>query len=132
MANRVGSRTEPLIVTAGGGSSAVESFSTSTGAVDTPAVAFEHVLASLARLEARMDVSERRAAIAQPPPRPDPDPPYMEWNLGSGSSTRARPVLTASTAVTQQPLLGFGGQSAGGLRSGPSSWDRFDTGPAAS
>ncbi|KAG6388746.1 hypothetical protein SASPL_150178 [Salvia splendens] len=109
MANRVGSRTEPLVATAAGVVAGVESQSSSTRALDTPALAFEHVLASLARLEARMDASDRRAAAAQAPPRPDPDPPYVDWKRGRDDYGRNRPVLTTSTAVSSLPQLGLGG-----------------------
>ncbi|KAG6405985.1 hypothetical protein SASPL_133581 [Salvia splendens] len=98
----------------------LEPFPSSPSALDTPALAFEHILASLARLKARMDALERRAAIAQPPPWPDPNPPYTDWNLGRGNSVRERPVMTVATAVTQQPLLGFGGPSSRGQHYGAS------------
>ncbi|KAG6429539.1 hypothetical protein SASPL_107591 [Salvia splendens] len=81
-ANRGGSRTKPIITTFANVSVGVESHSSATLALDTPALAFEHVLASLARLEARIEASERNATIAQPPPRPDPDPPYTDWQRG--------------------------------------------------
>ncbi|KAG6424108.1 hypothetical protein SASPL_114520 [Salvia splendens] len=100
------SRTESIVVTCGNGASMLEPFPSSPSALDTPAMAFEHILASLARLEARMDALERRASIAQPPPWPDPDPPYTDWNLARGNSAGERPMMTAATAVTQQPLLG--------------------------
>ncbi|KAG6436112.1 hypothetical protein SASPL_100995 [Salvia splendens] len=88
MSNRATGRTEPMTGTAAGVIVGGESRSVSTPALDTPALAFEHVLASLARLEARREVTERRAAVAQPPPRPDPDPPYAEWQRGKEDSGR--------------------------------------------
>ncbi|KAG6418597.1 hypothetical protein SASPL_120801 [Salvia splendens] len=66
MVNRMVSRTESIVVTCGNDESMLEPFPTSASALDTPALAFEHILASLARLEARMDALERSAAIAQP------------------------------------------------------------------
>ncbi|KAG6437863.1 hypothetical protein SASPL_102793 [Salvia splendens] len=74
----------------------------STVALDTPALAFEHVLASLARLEARLDASKRRAATAHPPSRPDPDPPYLDWQSGREETVRQRPILMTATAVSSQ------------------------------
>ncbi|KAG6418598.1 hypothetical protein SASPL_120802 [Salvia splendens] len=126
MANRIVSHTESIVVTCGNCASMLEPFPSSPSALDTPALAFEHILASLARLEARMDALERRSAIAQPPPWPDPDPPYTDWNLGRGNSARERPMMTAAKAVTQQPLLGFGGPSSRGQCYGTSFGEPYD------
>ncbi|KAG6414164.1 hypothetical protein SASPL_126882 [Salvia splendens] len=82
-----------MVVTSAGVIVGGESQSSSTLALDTPALAFEHVLASLARLEARLDASERRAAVAQPPPRLDPDPPYVDWQQGRENSGRRTVIV---------------------------------------
>ncbi|KAG6423332.1 hypothetical protein SASPL_113726 [Salvia splendens] len=109
MANRVGHRTEPIGAPSTSVAVGLESQPAPTAALDTPALAFEHILASIARLEARLDASERRAAITQPPPRPDPDPPYSDWQRGRDDTTRHRAVSTTATGVSSQPQLGFGG-----------------------
>ncbi|KAG6412976.1 hypothetical protein SASPL_125671 [Salvia splendens] len=127
-----------MVVTSVGVIVGEESQSSSTLALDTPAMAFEHMLASLARLEARLDASERRAAVAQPPPRPDPDPPYVDWQRGEREfwaerdnrsttavagtdppdpdwqrgrkiSGRQSAIVMSVTAVSSVPQLGFGG-----------------------
>ncbi|KAG6418596.1 hypothetical protein SASPL_120800 [Salvia splendens] len=127
MANRMVSLTESIVVTCGNGASMLEPFPSSLSALDTPALTFEHILASLARLGARMDASERRAAIAQPPPWPDPEPPYTDWILGRGNSAGERPVMTAATTITQQPLLGIGGLSSRGQSDYQDSDHYFDS-----
>ncbi|KAG6416708.1 hypothetical protein SASPL_124144 [Salvia splendens] len=129
MANRVGSRTEPIAATTAGVVLGGESQSSSTRALDTQALAFEHVLASLARLEARMDASDRRAAAAQAPPRPDPDPPYAEWQRGRDDYGRNRAVMKTSTAVSSLPQLGLGSPPSTRahqhpIQPGASPWDR--------
>ncbi|KAG6393283.1 hypothetical protein SASPL_147520 [Salvia splendens] len=95
MANRAGIRAEPIVGSDAGTTRGLEASPSSTGALDTTALAFEHVLASLARIEARLDTSERRNSVAQPPPRPDPKPPYSDW-------ARQRPILTTTTSVSSQ------------------------------
>ncbi|KAG6402502.1 hypothetical protein SASPL_134698 [Salvia splendens] len=138
MTNRVANRTKPMVVTSAGVIVGGESQSSSTLALDTPGLAFEHVLASLARLEARLDASEQRAVVAQPLPRPDPDPPYVDWQWGRENSGRSvtivQPpplpepdlpdpdwqrgreisgrqgaIVMSVTAVSSIPQLGFGG-----------------------
>ncbi|KAG6423273.1 hypothetical protein SASPL_113664 [Salvia splendens] len=97
--------------------------------LDTPALAFEHILASLAHLEAKIEASEQRAVIVQPPPRPEPDPPYLDWQRGREDSTRHRAVLTTETGVSSQQQLGFGDGTASRSAfhvnpNGSSPWDR--------
>ncbi|KAG6421447.1 hypothetical protein SASPL_118000 [Salvia splendens] len=95
MANRAGIRAELIVGSDAGTTRGLEASPSSTGALDTTALAFEHVLASLASIEAQLDASERRYSVAQPPPRPDPKPPYSDW-------ARQRPILTTATAVSSQ------------------------------
>ncbi|KAG6427961.1 hypothetical protein SASPL_112209 [Salvia splendens] len=97
MANRAGIRAEPLVSSTAGTTRGLEASSSSTGALDTTALAFEHVLASLARIEARMDASERRNSVALPPPRPDPKPPNDGWQQGRGDII-CRGIGTAEVA----------------------------------
>ncbi|KAG6410327.1 hypothetical protein SASPL_128385 [Salvia splendens] len=130
MANRGGfNRTEPLTTISAGIVMGVESRSSSTRPLDTPAMALEHVLASIARLEARMDASDRRGGAAQPPPGPDPDPPYAKWPRERVESGRHRPVWSTVTAVdSQQPVRVSEGPATQGAQfasqAGSASWDR--------
>ncbi|KAG6416927.1 hypothetical protein SASPL_124368 [Salvia splendens] len=87
-------------------------------------------LASLALLEARIEASEQREAIAQPPPRPEPDPPDSDWQRGKEDTTRHRAVLTRATGVSSHPQLGFGDGPASRSTfhanpNGNSPWDRY-------
>ncbi|KAG6403896.1 hypothetical protein SASPL_136130 [Salvia splendens] len=59
MANRAGYRSEPLGGSIAGATRRLEASSSSTGALDPTALAFEQVLASLARVEVRLDAAER-------------------------------------------------------------------------
>ncbi|XP_042055122.1 uncharacterized protein LOC121799733 [Salvia splendens] len=137
MSNRA---TESIVVTSAGVIRDLEQFSPVCGALDYTSLAFEHVLASLARLEARFDALERRQAIAQPPPRPDPKPPYLDWLRKRLDSGRNRPVWSTATTATSLPQLGVSeGTSTRGhqivSQHGSSSWDRhvplgFAEGPA--
>ncbi|KAG6428716.1 hypothetical protein SASPL_112972 [Salvia splendens] len=144
MANRAGIRAEPLVGLAAGTTRGLEASSSSTGVRDMTALAFEHVLASLARIEAWLDSSERPNSVAPPPPMPDPkppysdwarerpilttttavlsqsdpDPPYLDWQRGREETVRHRPILTPTTAVSSQSHLGFGGMgNCGGTSS---------------
>lgn len=77
--------------------------------LDAPALAMEHVLASLAGVEARLDESERRSNPPPPPIRPDPASPYTESQGWRGESSMPRAFTTTATPVMTQPLLGFSG-----------------------
>ncbi|KAG6399461.1 hypothetical protein SASPL_140942 [Salvia splendens] len=99
MTNRVESRTKPIVMTSTGIIRGLEQFLVSTGALDSTALAFEHVLAALARVEACLDASERRTNPAQPLPRPDPEPPDEEWQRGRGDTARHRPIMSPATSV---------------------------------
>lgn len=77
--------------------------------LDAPALAMEHVLASLARVEARLDEAERRSNSLLPPIRPEPAPPYTEPQGWRGEFSRPRAITTTATSVTSQQLLGFPG-----------------------
>ncbi|KAG6428775.1 hypothetical protein SASPL_106812 [Salvia splendens] len=57
----------------------------------------------------RLHATERRQNVALPPPRPDPDPPFDDWQRGRGDSGRTRPIMSAATTVVSQPHLGFDG-----------------------
>ncbi|KAG6382864.1 hypothetical protein SASPL_157415 [Salvia splendens] len=97
--------------------------------MNSPTLAFEHVLASLARLEARIDESERRAAIGQHPARPDPVPPDENWRRERPDPGRQTAIFTSATATSPRDRLGFGGgsPSLGPLHAAPpgaSPWDR--------
>ncbi|KAG6399839.1 hypothetical protein SASPL_141324 [Salvia splendens] len=132
MTNRVGSCTEPIVVTSAGIIRGLEQFPASSGARDSTALAFQHVLASLARIEARLDASERRSASAQPPPRPEPKPPYEDWQRGRGEMGRQRPILSPATFVASQQYLGLVGPSTKIAiqppRTDPLPWDRYGEG----
>ncbi|XP_042038669.1 uncharacterized protein LOC121784577 [Salvia splendens] len=105
----MGSRTESGVVTFAGVIRGLEQFTASSGSLDSTAMAFEHLLASLARVEARFDAMERRQNVAHPPPwpdperrhnvalpppwpDPDPDPPFDDWQRWRGDSARNRPM----------------------------------------
>ncbi|KAG6383521.1 hypothetical protein SASPL_156734 [Salvia splendens] len=99
-----------------------ESQSSSTLALDTTALAFEHVLASLAR---------RSVTIVQPPPLPEPDTPDPDWQRGREISGRQSVIVMSVTAISSIPQLGFGGgPSSHGQQHtallGASSWDRYE------
>ncbi|KAG6437413.1 hypothetical protein SASPL_102329 [Salvia splendens] len=115
MANRAGMRAEPLVGSAGT-TRGLEASSSSTGALVTTALAFEHVLASLARIEARLEASERRNSIAPPPPRPDPKPPYSDWARERPELPRHTSLMTAATTVATQQQVGFGDHAYRGQR----------------
>ncbi|KAG6387300.1 hypothetical protein SASPL_152487 [Salvia splendens] len=127
MANRGGfNRTEPITTTTVGVVMGGESRSSSTRPLDTPTMALEHVLASIARLETRIDASERRGGATNQPPRPDPDPPYAEWQRDKVESGHHRPVWSTVTAVAAQQPLGW---NEGPATRGPhfafqAAWDR--------
>ncbi|KAG6396887.1 hypothetical protein SASPL_143045 [Salvia splendens] len=87
----------------------LDSQSSPSGVVDTSSLALEHILASIACLEARVYASKRRATTTPQPPRPDPDPPCPDWQRGRDAVMRNRAVVTAATGVYSHPQLGFGG-----------------------
>ncbi|KAG6407956.1 hypothetical protein SASPL_130957 [Salvia splendens] len=132
MTNRVGSCTEPIVVTPAGIIRGLEQFPESSGARDSTTLAFQHVLASLARIEARLDASERRSASAQPPPRPEPKPPYEDWQRGRGEMGRKCPILSPATFVASQQNLGLVSPSTKIAiqqpRTDPLPWDRYGRG----
>ncbi|KAG6387053.1 hypothetical protein SASPL_152235 [Salvia splendens] len=101
LANRAGIRAEPLVGSAAGTTRVLEASSSSIGALDTTALAFEHVLASLACIEARLDASEWRNSVAPPPPRPDPKPPNDGWQQGRGD------IMSSAITLASQQNLGF-------------------------
>ncbi|KAG6385787.1 hypothetical protein SASPL_154668 [Salvia splendens] len=114
MANRGVDRTESIVNSSAGTFRGLETLPATSGALDAPALAFENVLASLARIEARLDAAEQRSATTQPPPRPDPDPPYQDWRPWREESGRQNAILTAAM-VSSIPHLGFVGGSSSHL-----------------
>ncbi|KAG6423352.1 hypothetical protein SASPL_113746 [Salvia splendens] len=142
----MGSRTESGVVTSAGVIRGLEQFTASSGSLDSTAMAFEHLLASLARVEARFDAMERRQNVAHPPPwpdperrhnvalpppwpDPDPDPPFDDWQRWRGDSARNRPTMSAATAVASHPHLGFDGAQVRSNYNAPHSeempWDAY-------
>ncbi|KAG6436265.1 hypothetical protein SASPL_101151 [Salvia splendens] len=98
----------------------------------------EHLVASVARVEARMDEYEHRPPPTLPPPRPEPKPPHNRPRSHPlDAATFAQPLSVVSVAVPQQsssgawtsdPWPGFGNHlSSGDLppssRPQPTSWD---------
>ncbi|KAG6393124.1 hypothetical protein SASPL_147356 [Salvia splendens] len=115
MSNRNVDRTESMVVTSAGVTRDLEQFQPVSGALDSTSLAFEHILATLARFEARLDASERRQAIAQPPLRPDHDPPYDDGLRGRGDAGRHRPVVSDEATVASQQHGGFAAASDFGV-----------------
>ena len=112
MAHLNATRTEPMVVSSTSVIRGLEQLPTSTAPFNASALAWEHVLASIARVEVRLDASERRSNTSPPQSRPDPDPPYADWHGRRGDSTFQRPIITTATSVASQPQLGFGGPSS--------------------
>ncbi|KAG6394620.1 hypothetical protein SASPL_145209 [Salvia splendens] len=103
----VGSEAEPSTPFIAG----LEPLSSAAAPLNAQALAFEHILASIARVEARLDAEGRQPASAPPRSRPDPDPPYdatAGWRRGAMDQ---RPVYTTTVTTSTQPLLGFAGPS---------------------
>ncbi|KAG6423769.1 hypothetical protein SASPL_114172 [Salvia splendens] len=125
MMNRMESRTEPIVVTSAGIIRRLEQFPASTGALDSTALAFEHVLAALARVEARLDASERRTDPALPPPRPDPEPPGEEWQRGRGIARSSRSAMKPPR-IEQQLWDRNGAGVEGFWRRRSTAWDNPD------
>ncbi|KAL1554869.1 hypothetical protein AAHA92_15377 [Salvia divinorum] len=60
----------------------LEPVPSSTAPLDPTALTLEHVLASLARVKARLEENDRRAMTAGPQPPPEPDPPMACRGVG--------------------------------------------------
>ena len=94
MAIRGGGRSEALITSVALGSRGLESLPLSTVPLDAPALAMEHILASLAGVEARLDANDRRSPNLQQQRRPDPDPPYNDTGGWKEDAANRRLVFT--------------------------------------
>ncbi|XP_047965656.1 uncharacterized protein LOC125210120 [Salvia hispanica] len=86
--------------------------SSSSAPLNASALALEHILASIARVEARLDASDRQPTRDPPQSRPDPDPPYNINGGWRGESTAHRPVMTSAVSVATQQRVGVVGNSA--------------------
>ncbi|KAG6418308.1 hypothetical protein SASPL_120511 [Salvia splendens] len=96
---------------------------TASLALNAPALTLEHILASIARVEARLDAEGRQPVSTQPRSRPDPDPPYdvaSGWRRGSADQ---RPISTAAISMATQPQQGFPGPSTARGPPRQTSWE---------
>ncbi|KAG6435991.1 hypothetical protein SASPL_100872 [Salvia splendens] len=89
----------------------LEPLSAVSAPLNAPALAFEHILASIARVEARLDAEGRQPVSAPPRSRPDPDPPYDGTSGWRRGSMNQHPIYTAAVSTTTLPPLGFAGPS---------------------
>ncbi|XP_042005941.1 uncharacterized protein LOC121754689 [Salvia splendens] len=99
----------------------LEPLAAASAPLNAQALAFEDILASIARVEARLDAEGRQPVNAPPRSRPEPDPPYdgpSGWRRGSPNRHH---IPTAAVSTTALPQLGFAGPSTtrGPQRSAP-------------
>ncbi|KAG6424640.1 hypothetical protein SASPL_115058 [Salvia splendens] len=96
---------------------------TASSALNAPALALEHILASIARVEARLDAEGRQPVSAQPRSRPDPDPPYDVASGQRRGSGDLRPISTSAISIATQPQHGFSGPSTARGPHRQTSWE---------
>ena len=110
----------------------VEPLPTVTKPLDAGALAMEHVLASLARMEARLDATDRGVPTTVPPLRPDPvlpsgvlqQLPVYTQATGVSLPGPSRPLMedswaSGSKGSLQQPLQTWGNTYSDPCRAQP-------------